>query len=147
MASFVTTVIRFRSLFFFTSTVKQYVYNTSVRFSSSFSSGRAQNRSSLFEHIKEGYSDKPELDMRRICEHTDQVITELENRKGDLGAVDVRAIVRISLMPCAKPLHNNLWWLFVCSHNVKNQVFYCLLDISVEAATGGAERDKWAGWT
>lgn len=104
MALSVGTVLRFRSLFFFTSTVKQYVCNSTGRIFSSSSSGRAQSRSSLFEHIKEGYSDKPELDMQRICEHTEQVINELENRKGDLGAVDVRAIVRISLMTCAQPL-------------------------------------------
>ncbi|XP_060799707.1 serine--tRNA ligase, mitochondrial isoform X1 [Neoarius graeffei] len=92
MASSVGTVTRFRSFFFFMSTVKQYVCNTPGRIFSSYSN-RAQSRSSLFEHIKQGYSDKPEVDMRRICEHTDQVITELENRKGDLRAVDVRNII------------------------------------------------------
>lgn len=50
-------------------------------------------RSSLYEHVREGYSDKPELDMRAVCEETDKVIANVENRKGDLRGDDVRAIV------------------------------------------------------
>ncbi|TSZ12223.1 Serine--tRNA ligase, mitochondrial [Bagarius yarrelli] len=93
MASSIGTFTRFRSFFFCTSTVKQYACNTPRRIFSTSFSAHGQSRSSLFEHIKEGYSDKPELDMRRVCEHTDQVITELENRKGDLKAIDVQAII------------------------------------------------------
>ncbi|XP_068440245.1 serine--tRNA ligase, mitochondrial [Clinocottus analis] len=50
-------------------------------------------RSNLYEHVIEGYSDKPELDMRAVCEETDKVIANVENRKGDLRADDVRKIV------------------------------------------------------
>lgn len=50
-------------------------------------------RSSLYEHIREGYSDKPELDMKAVCEETDKVIANVENRKGDLRGEDVRKIV------------------------------------------------------
>ncbi|XP_026994686.2 serine--tRNA ligase, mitochondrial [Tachysurus fulvidraco] len=92
MASSIGTLTRFRSLVIFT--VRNYVCNTQRRFSSC-GSDRVQNRSSLFEHIKEGYSDKPQLDMRTICKHTEQVISELENRKGDLGPSDVRAIISV----------------------------------------------------
>lgn len=51
-------------------------------------------RSSLYEHVREGYSDKPELDMRIVCEETDKVISNVENRKGDLRGDDVRKMVR-----------------------------------------------------
>lgn len=54
-------------------------------------------RSSLYEHVREGYSDKPELDMRAVCEETDKVIANVENRKGDLQGDDVRKIVSFIL--------------------------------------------------
>ncbi|KAM4567177.1 serine--tRNA ligase, mitochondrial [Odontesthes bonariensis] len=50
-------------------------------------------RSSLYEHVREGYSDKPDLDMRAVCEETDKVIANVESRKGDLRGDDVRKIV------------------------------------------------------
>uniref|UniRef100_A0A674CRR8 Serine--tRNA ligase, mitochondrial n=1 Tax=Salmo trutta TaxID=8032 RepID=A0A674CRR8_SALTR len=50
-------------------------------------------RSSLYEHVREGYSDKPDLDMRLVCEETDKVIANVETRKGDLRGADVREIV------------------------------------------------------
>ncbi|XP_035010510.2 serine--tRNA ligase, mitochondrial isoform X1 [Hippoglossus stenolepis] len=50
-------------------------------------------RSSLYDHVREGYSDKPELDMREVCEETDKVIANVESRKGDLRPDDVRKIV------------------------------------------------------
>ncbi|GLD65665.1 serine--tRNA ligase, mitochondrial [Lates japonicus] len=50
-------------------------------------------RSSLYKHVREGFSDKPELDMRAVCEKTDKVIANVEGRKGDLRADDVRKIV------------------------------------------------------
>lgn len=50
-------------------------------------------RSSLYEHVREGYSDKPELDMRGVCEETDKVIANVESRKGDLRGDDVRKMV------------------------------------------------------
>uniref|UniRef100_A0A7N8YID2 Serine--tRNA ligase, mitochondrial n=1 Tax=Mastacembelus armatus TaxID=205130 RepID=A0A7N8YID2_9TELE len=52
-------------------------------------------RSSLYEHAVEGYSDRPELDMRTVCEQTDKVIANVENRKGDLRGDDVRTIVSV----------------------------------------------------
>jgi len=57
-------------------------------------------RSSLYEHVREGYSDKPELDMRAVCEETDKVIANVENRKGDLRGDDVRRIVSVSSAKC-----------------------------------------------
>ncbi|TKS81424.1 Serine--tRNA ligase, mitochondrial [Collichthys lucidus] len=63
---------------------------TSVFIPRRFSHGA---RSSLYEHVREGYSDKPELDMRGVCEETDKVIANVENRKGDLRGDDVRKIV------------------------------------------------------
>lgn len=50
-------------------------------------------QSTLYEHVREGYSDKPELDMRAVCEETDKVIANVESRKGDLRGDDVRKIV------------------------------------------------------
>ncbi|XP_026219568.1 serine--tRNA ligase, mitochondrial [Anabas testudineus] len=50
-------------------------------------------RSSLYEHVRAGYSDKPELDMRAVCEETDKVIANVESRKGELQGEDVRKIV------------------------------------------------------
>ncbi|XP_071753394.2 serine--tRNA ligase, mitochondrial [Centroberyx gerrardi] len=50
-------------------------------------------RSSLYEHVRDGYSDKPELDMRLVCEETDKVMANVESRKGDLRGDDVREIV------------------------------------------------------
>lgn len=57
-------------------------------------------RSSLYEHVQEGYSDKPELDMRLVCEDTDKVVANVENRKGDLRGDDVREIVRFMCFSC-----------------------------------------------
>ncbi|KAI1894070.1 hypothetical protein AGOR_G00130200 [Albula goreensis] len=52
-------------------------------------------RSSLYENAQEGYIYKPDLDMRIVCEETDKVIANVENRKGDLRAEDVPDIVRV----------------------------------------------------
>ncbi|XP_036392175.1 serine--tRNA ligase, mitochondrial [Megalops cyprinoides] len=52
-------------------------------------------RSSLYEHVSEGYSDKPDLDMQAVCEETDKVISNVESRKGDLEGADVREIVTV----------------------------------------------------
>uniref|UniRef100_A0A3Q2QUN9 Serine--tRNA ligase, mitochondrial n=1 Tax=Fundulus heteroclitus TaxID=8078 RepID=A0A3Q2QUN9_FUNHE len=52
-------------------------------------------RSSLYEHVRGGYSDKPELDMTAVCEETDKVIANVESRKGDLRGDDVRKIVSV----------------------------------------------------
>uniref|UniRef100_A0AAR2KKF4 serine--tRNA ligase n=1 Tax=Pygocentrus nattereri TaxID=42514 RepID=A0AAR2KKF4_PYGNA len=49
-------------------------------------------RSSLWEHVREGYSDKPQLDMGPVCGETGRLITDLQNRRGDLGPADVQTI-------------------------------------------------------
>ncbi|TRY89425.1 hypothetical protein DNTS_010826 [Danionella cerebrum] len=51
--------------------------------------------SSLYEHILEGYSHRPELDMRRVCEETDALSTELEHRKGELRPHDLERIISV----------------------------------------------------
>lgn len=55
-------------------------------------------RSSLYEHVRAGYSDKPDLDMRTVCEETDKVIENVENRKGELRGDDVREIVSVCVI-------------------------------------------------
>lgn len=50
-------------------------------------------RSSLYEHVRQGYSHKPVLDMKRVCNETDEVIADLIRRKGDLRGEDVKEIV------------------------------------------------------
>ncbi|KPP63248.1 hypothetical protein Z043_118511 [Scleropages formosus] len=52
-------------------------------------------RSSLYEHVRDGFSDKPELDMRRVCEETEKVMANVERRKGELRAEDIPQIVRV----------------------------------------------------
>ncbi|KAF3848085.1 hypothetical protein F7725_021113 [Dissostichus mawsoni] len=49
-------------------------------------------RSSLYDHSVKGYSDLPELDMTEVCEQTEKVIANVENRKGELRGEDVRKI-------------------------------------------------------
>lgn len=49
----------------------------------------------MYEHVREGYSDKPELDMTAVCEETDKVIANVESRKGELQGDDVRNIVSV----------------------------------------------------
>ncbi|KAM9800909.1 serine--tRNA ligase, mitochondrial [Neosynchiropus ocellatus] len=56
-----------------------------------------QIRSSLYEHVRGGYSDKPELDMTAVCQETDKVIANVENRKGQLTGDQVRNIVCVWL--------------------------------------------------
>ncbi|XP_057695826.1 serine--tRNA ligase, mitochondrial [Corythoichthys intestinalis] len=56
---------------------------------------RFSHRSSLYEHVCEGYSDKPQLDMRAVCEETDKVVANVESRKGELRGEDVKEIVSV----------------------------------------------------
>lgn len=77
------------------------VFNSSVRLclrqrTGLFTPHRCSHgaRSSLYEHVREGYSDKPELDMTAVCEETDKVVANVESRKGDLRGDDVRKMVR-----------------------------------------------------
>ncbi|XP_055052056.2 serine--tRNA ligase, mitochondrial [Misgurnus anguillicaudatus] len=92
MASAVRTSTRFCSLVLLTS--RRQNVNSIFRWSCRPCSSRSV-RSSLYEHIREGYSHKPELDMRRVCEDTETVMAEVENRKGDLRAADVGLIITV----------------------------------------------------
>ncbi|XP_043918980.1 28S ribosomal protein S12, mitochondrial isoform X2 [Protopterus annectens] len=47
------------------------------------------SRSRLYEHVKEGYSSRPQLDMSSICRHPGEVVRNIENRKGELIQEDV----------------------------------------------------------
>ncbi|KAK6470698.1 serine--tRNA ligase [Huso huso] len=56
--------------------------------------GRAySSRSSLYDHAREGYSDRPDLDMQYVCSRVEEVIRNVELRKGELGKEDVLEIV------------------------------------------------------
>ncbi|XP_067831021.1 serine--tRNA ligase, mitochondrial [Heptranchias perlo] len=50
-------------------------------------------RSSLYEHYRDGYSDRPQLDMGSVCSHTQAVLDNVRNRKGELTREDVSDIV------------------------------------------------------
>ncbi|XP_056329485.1 serine--tRNA ligase, mitochondrial [Danio aesculapii] len=52
-------------------------------------------RSSLYEHVLDGYSHKPELNMRRVCEEAEALTAELEDRRGDLKPADVPLIISV----------------------------------------------------
>lgn len=58
-------------------------------------------RSSLYEHAREGYSDKPDLDMRGVCAETEKVIANVERRKAELRGDDVRKMARCFSMTAA----------------------------------------------
>uniref|UniRef100_A0A671PVD9 Serine--tRNA ligase, mitochondrial n=1 Tax=Sinocyclocheilus anshuiensis TaxID=1608454 RepID=A0A671PVD9_9TELE len=92
MASSVRAASRFCSLYLFTSS--RHNVSSAFRRSCRPYSSRPV-RSSLYEHVLEGYSHKPKLDMRRVCEETDAVKEEVENRKGDLRAADVGVIISV----------------------------------------------------
>ncbi|XP_016101292.1 serine--tRNA ligase, mitochondrial-like [Sinocyclocheilus grahami] len=92
MASSVRAASRFCSLCLFTSL--RHNVSSAVRRPCRPCSSRPV-RSSLYEHVLEGYSHKPKLDMRRVCEETDAVKEEVEDRKGDLRAADVGVIIAV----------------------------------------------------
>ncbi|XP_043114149.1 serine--tRNA ligase, mitochondrial [Puntigrus tetrazona] len=92
MASSVRAATRFCSLYLLTSS--RHNVSSLFRLSRRPSSSRPV-RSSLYEHVLEGYSHKPKLDMRSVCEETDAVKQEVENRKGDLRAADVGLIISV----------------------------------------------------
>ncbi|XP_043536600.1 serine--tRNA ligase, mitochondrial [Chiloscyllium plagiosum] len=50
-------------------------------------------RSSLYDHVRDGYSDRPQLDMGRVCSNTQAVLDNVRNRKGELTGDDVADIV------------------------------------------------------
>ncbi|XP_068173383.1 serine--tRNA ligase, mitochondrial isoform X2 [Antennarius striatus] len=52
-------------------------------------------RSRLYEHVRAGYSDRPELDMSPVCEDPERVTENLQNRKADLQGHDVRSMVQV----------------------------------------------------
>ncbi|XP_072313190.1 serine--tRNA ligase, mitochondrial [Eucyclogobius newberryi] len=53
------------------------------------------SRSSLYEHVREGYSDKPELHMTELCADPEAAVVNVESRKGELRGDDVRQIVKL----------------------------------------------------
>ncbi|XP_036414855.1 serine--tRNA ligase, mitochondrial [Colossoma macropomum] len=93
MASSVRAIRRFSALSLLASVARRRFRDGQKTLWRPCSSGSV--RSSLWEHVREGYSDKPELDMRPVCEETERLITDLQNRKGDLGTADVRTIVSV----------------------------------------------------
>jgi len=98
MATCVGMVIRVGGVTFntFVNTLKPVTCRYVRRASGQLSLTRSAHgvRSSLYEHVRAGYSDKPDLDMRRVCEETDKVMTDVDHRKGGLCGDDVREIVR-----------------------------------------------------
>ncbi|XP_048378623.1 serine--tRNA ligase, mitochondrial isoform X2 [Stegostoma tigrinum] len=49
-------------------------------------------KSSLYDHVRDGYSDRPQLDMGLVCSHTQAVLDNVQNRKGELTGEDVADI-------------------------------------------------------
>ncbi|XP_052473098.1 serine--tRNA ligase, mitochondrial [Carassius gibelio] len=92
MASSVRAATRLSSFYLFMSS--RHNVSSGFRWSCRLCSSRAV-RSSLYEHVREGYSHKPKLDMQRVCEEPDAVKGELEHRKGDLRAADVGVIISV----------------------------------------------------
>uniref|UniRef100_A0A8D0CA21 serine--tRNA ligase n=1 Tax=Salvator merianae TaxID=96440 RepID=A0A8D0CA21_SALMN len=52
----------------------------------------AAGRSRLYEHVREGWSARPQLDLRTLSGQLDQAERELQRRKGPLGPRDLREI-------------------------------------------------------
>lgn len=52
-------------------------------------------RSSLYEHVRGGYSDKPQLDMEQVCADPEEAVANVESRKGELRGADVHEIVSL----------------------------------------------------
>lgn len=93
-------------------------------------------RSSLYEHAREGYSDKPELDMRAVCEETDKVIANVENRKGDLRGDDVRKMVRCF----------HYWWWWNCfSADLTKHLYVHIIGVCVAGAPSSKDRHLQTG--
>ncbi|XP_074872365.1 serine--tRNA ligase, mitochondrial [Carettochelys insculpta] len=57
------------------------------------SSAEAPGRSRLYEHVREGNSARPRLDMAALSARPEQAERELEMRKGPLGPRDLREIL------------------------------------------------------
>ncbi|XP_072919966.1 serine--tRNA ligase, mitochondrial isoform X2 [Hemitrygon akajei] len=55
--------------------------------------GRWCSRSSLYDHVRDGYSDRPRLDMGLVCRQTPALLDNVRNRKGELTGEDVPDIV------------------------------------------------------
>ncbi|XP_078389449.1 serine--tRNA ligase, mitochondrial [Cetorhinus maximus] len=51
------------------------------------------SKSSLYDHVRDGYSDRPQLDMGFVCSQTQAVLDNVQNRKGELTREDVADIV------------------------------------------------------
>uniref|UniRef100_H3BGA5 serine--tRNA ligase n=1 Tax=Latimeria chalumnae TaxID=7897 RepID=H3BGA5_LATCH len=55
--------------------------------------GRYCTKSSLYEHVREGYSARPQLDMDYVCSNTEEVMRNIESRKGELSLQDLQETV------------------------------------------------------
>ncbi|XP_043849473.1 serine--tRNA ligase, mitochondrial isoform X2 [Dromiciops gliroides] len=52
-----------------------------------------RSRNLLYEHVREGYSARPQLDMERLCAHPEEAARALEHRKGELRPADLSEII------------------------------------------------------
>ncbi|XP_027711062.1 serine--tRNA ligase, mitochondrial isoform X2 [Vombatus ursinus] len=50
-------------------------------------------RNLLYEHVREGYSARPQLDMERLCAQPEEAARALEHRKGELRPADLSEII------------------------------------------------------
>ncbi|XP_064408794.1 serine--tRNA ligase, mitochondrial [Latimeria chalumnae] len=55
--------------------------------------GRYCTKSSLYEHVREGYSARPQLDMDYVCSNTEEVMRNIESRKGELSLQDLQETI------------------------------------------------------
>uniref|UniRef100_A0A7N4PEF4 Seryl-tRNA synthetase 2, mitochondrial n=1 Tax=Sarcophilus harrisii TaxID=9305 RepID=A0A7N4PEF4_SARHA len=53
----------------------------------------SRTRNLLYEHVREGYSARPQLDMERLCAHPEEAARALEHRKGELRPADLSEII------------------------------------------------------
>ncbi|XP_028663420.1 serine--tRNA ligase, mitochondrial [Erpetoichthys calabaricus] len=51
--------------------------------------------SSLYQHVREGYSDRPALHMQWVCDNWQSVQKNVEQRKGDVNPEDVPGIISL----------------------------------------------------
>ncbi|XP_056652107.1 serine--tRNA ligase, mitochondrial [Monodelphis domestica] len=52
-----------------------------------------RTRNLLYDHVREGYSARPQLDMERLCAHPEETARALEHRKGELRPADLPEII------------------------------------------------------
>ncbi|XP_036602788.1 serine--tRNA ligase, mitochondrial [Trichosurus vulpecula] len=54
---------------------------------------QSRPRNLLYEHVREGYSARPQLDMERLCAHPEEAARSLQHRKGELRPEDLSEII------------------------------------------------------